>query len=691
MIHEGLHHVRPSRTAVALAVLALAIATPTSASASIPAVSRAKTITVFVAPTGRRHGRGRGTERLPYASLAIARDAIRGRLARIRSDVVVALGDGTYFLDRPLTLSAADSGHNGHTVRYVARPGTHPVVSGGVQIRGWKQSNPTKGIWTAPVDATLNTRQLYVDGVRATVATGPAPTTLTQTATGYTAGNEAMASWSNPRDIEFVYPSGPSNWTESRCRVASVVATTITMQQPCWDNTTRRSMRGTAVAIAGFGQPLKVAPVVTNARELLTQPGQWYLDRRHHEISYIPMPGQDPSRASVIAPRLPVLIDGVGTPGRPVHDIAFQGITFSHAGWTAPSAPTGYSDFQAGAFLQRANGYRERGTCAPTGGPCLFSELAQVPGNVRFRNDRSITFRDNTFEHLGAIGLSLGNGSQRASVTGNEFTDTSCSGLGIGGIDQPRAQSARQTAHIEIANNWFHATSTEYQSCAALLVGYAHHTTIRHNQINDVPYSGMSIGWGGWLERFPHRDPLANYSRNNVVANNLVFDEMKVIVDGGGIYTNGIQGTTLANGQTIENNLVVEQHSLSWAIYTDNGAMYVSIRNNAVWDAVDVPAASAIFAGVASQFSFGGCGGGPIAYDGNYSIQPDPSAGLIGAEPACGGHPLDGVTSVDNHVIAAQDQIPAALVSAAGLESRTRDRLSPTPMPTDLPPFTQYP
>ena len=683
---ESLHPVRLRRTAGGTA-LALALAlSATGASASIPAVSHAKAVTVFVAPTGYAHGRGRGTERSPYASLGVARDAIRGRLAHMRSDVVVTLGAGTYFLDHPLEFTAADSGRNGHTVRYAARPGTHPVVSGGTPIRGWRQTNPAKGIWTATVDPGLNTRQLYVDDVRATVATGPAPITLTQTATGYIAGSTTMASWSNPRDIEFVYPSGPSNWTESRCRVASIVGTIVTMQQPCWENTANRSIPGSAVTIGKFDGPLKVAPVVTNARELLTRPGQWYLDRRRHEISYIPMSGQDMAHTSAVAPRLQVLVDGVGTPRHPVHDLAFQGITFSHAGWIAPSAPTGYSDFQAGAFMQRANSNRARGSCAPTGGPCFFSELAQVPGNVRFRNDRNISFRDDTFTHLGAIGLALGDGSQRAVVTGNQFTDTSCSGLNVGGIDHPQAPRNARTAAIEIANNWFHATSVEYQSCAALLVGYAQHTTIRNNQINDVPYSGISIGWGGWLERFRGRGPLPNYSSNNVVANNLIFDEMKVIVDGGGIYTNGIEGTSLATGEKVENNIVLEQHNLTWAIYTDNGAMYVTVRNNAVWDALDVAAVSAIFPGASPQFSFGGCGGGPITYDGNYSIQPDPAGGLIAAQLACGGHPLDHVTVLSNHVITAQDQIPAALVSAAGLQPRAYARLTPTPMPTNLAP-----
>ena len=50
-----------------------------------------------------------------------------------------------------------------------------------------------------------------------------------------------MSTWRNPSEIEMVYDHGPSNWTQSRCRVRSIRGTSVTMVQPCWDNTTRRA------------------------------------------------------------------------------------------------------------------------------------------------------------------------------------------------------------------------------------------------------------------------------------------------------------------------------------------------------------------------------------------------------------------------------------------------------------------
>ncbi len=655
---------------------------------SIPPASAANQTagtTVYVAPAGR--GPERGTRAAPYRSIAAAQAAIRRQLPNLHTDLHVVLADGTYTLNTPLRFTGADSGRNGHDVIYEAAPGAHPVVSGGIPIRGWKPSTAANGAWVARVPATLRTRQLYVDGQRAPVASGPPPVGLTQTAPGYTAASAAMATWRNPAEIEMVYDLGPSNWTQSRCRVRSIRGTSITMAQPCWDNTSRRADAPHSVlARSLFNQDLQVTPVITNAFELLDQPGEWYLDQHKHRLYVIPTPGQDLTRAEVIAPRLETLLAGTGTTHAPIHDVTFRGLTFAHATWLAPSGPNGYSDFQTAQILSGTNAYRRGGDCSK-GQTCFYSMLTQVPANVSFDHDRNVTFTDNRFVHLGATGLALGTGSTGAQVSGNEFTDTSCAGVAVGRFDNPKATPNDRTAGTVIRANWIHAVAAEYQSCPGISVGYAQHVRIDHNQVNDLPYTGIATGWGGWRERLGNLAPVRNYSRDNAVTNNLVFDYMQVMADGGGIYTNGSQGGSLDHGQVIAGNVVLHQPNLSWAVYTDNGSENVTVRANVVYDVLEFAAAATIFPGAAPEFSFGGCSSGPVAYSGNWSIQPNPVQGLLGPLPTCGGHPLVGVTSTDNHVIGSLAEIPPAALAAAGLPAPARARLSPTARPINLPPF----
>ena len=182
------------------------------------------------------------------------------------SDIDVVLAGGTYRLSHTLAFSAAkgDGGTNGYTVTYEAAPGADPVLSGGERVSGWTEG--PDGVWQAQVPAGTVTSQLYVNGVRANIASEAAPTGFTQTATGYTTTDTAMDSWSNISDVQFVYNVG---WTQMRCDVASVSGATVTMDEPCFQNSTLKP----------YGVNAGLPSEIQNAKELLTNPGQWYLDQ----------------------------------------------------------------------------------------------------------------------------------------------------------------------------------------------------------------------------------------------------------------------------------------------------------------------------------------------------------------------------------------------------------------------------
>jgi hypothetical protein len=147
--------------------------------------------TVFVSPSGSDSAPG--TANAPVRTLTRARDLARAAT----HPVTVRLADGTYRMSAPLLLDARDSG-----VTWMAEDGAHPVVSGGAAVTGWALTDATKRLWSAPEPAGLNTRQLYVNGRRAILATGALPVSLTSNSTGYRASAATMASWRNPADIE---------------------------------------------------------------------------------------------------------------------------------------------------------------------------------------------------------------------------------------------------------------------------------------------------------------------------------------------------------------------------------------------------------------------------------------------------------------------------------------------------------
>ena len=87
--------------------------------------------------------------------------------------------------------------YSGSPARWKAVSGQFPVISGGAQITGWTKGSGS--IWSAPAPSTLDTRQLYINGMRAQRATGPLPVSVSQTSTGYTTSSgDPMANWRNP-------------------------------------------------------------------------------------------------------------------------------------------------------------------------------------------------------------------------------------------------------------------------------------------------------------------------------------------------------------------------------------------------------------------------------------------------------------------------------------------------------------
>lgn len=120
---------------------------------------------------------GDGSQQNPFDTIEKAQAAVRAILqapGTLDQDIVVNIGGGTYRLQEALSFDARDSGRDGHLVHYRAVDGEHPVISGGMAVTGWTAvSDPHLALasgaqlWQASIDPAIDSRQLYIDGVRA--------------------------------------------------------------------------------------------------------------------------------------------------------------------------------------------------------------------------------------------------------------------------------------------------------------------------------------------------------------------------------------------------------------------------------------------------------------------------------------------------------------------------------------------
>jgi len=628
---------------------------------------------VYAAPDGNDHAAGTATA--PVASVNRAAE-----LARSTSEHIVELRGGYYRLSTPLALTADDSGL---TLR--AHADDSVTISGGVRISDWKVASPERNLWSAPFPNGLQPpRQIYIDGVRATRASGRIPVALTMTKSGYTTvDNRSLPRWRRPEDLEFVYTGGneiwsePSvgigSWTEPRCPVASIHGTEIKMAEPCWTNSTQRVKLPTGSRAANLVGPASVGKAPTsmeNAFELLGRPGEFYIDTSAHRIYYTPRHGEDLEHADVEAPELTTLLTMSGTASAPVHDVTISGITFAFAAWFEPSGPEGFSEIQANYRVTGRDGASKQALCTlVSGGTCPFGAWTPEPGNITTQYADNVHFVRDTFTHLGAAGLAITGGAHHDLVQGCVFTDISGNGLELADVDKPEAPDPDFAIDNHIENNLFRNVGTEFRGGIPIVVGYAQHTRIAHNQIDHVPYAAISIGWGGWPDKI-ELPGVTNRSTGNIIEANNISHLMLKLSDGGGIYTQGRTGTSLADGEIVQNNVVTDQLSSGHAIYSDNGSSMITIRSNVIFNTDDNW-------GSRHKSYYDGAKGDdydPLAILDNWWQQGDTDSNV------------KQVVVQGNHLIDALNEAPATLLNNAGLEPIFRSLHVDAPLVAPEPP-----
>ncbi|VXC39799.1 right-handed parallel beta-helix repeat-containing protein [Aeromicrobium sp. 9AM] len=500
------------------------------------------------------NGYGNSCSLMQPCSVSTAQSQVRAAAPSMSADLIIRFTAGTY---PALTLRDTDSGQRGYVVRYEAAAGVKPVISGARQITGWSLRDSTKNIWQARVPRSFTSRQLYVNGVRASLASRPVADILgglTKTSTGYTSTRAGMSGWRNPADTELVFPGGGNDpvaggvqsatpWTWSMCGVSGVSGTRVTVDSACWNK---------AATVLGSDTTILSKPTaLQNNYALLGAPGQFYLDDPADTVYYVPRAGETLQSANVVMPEATALLTATGTASSPIHDLQVAGLTFEYATWTPSS--TGVIDVQSNVI----------GGETPSG-------LAMIPSAVAFTRTRNIVFERNTLRHLGGGGVSFTAGTG-AVVRGNAVTDVSSTGITIGDAVAWSSPSVYDTG-ATVSNNVVRNVAAEYLGGVGIFAGWVKQTRITHNEVSDLPFMGISLGWG-WNNA---SDMVDNHIDGNLVEN----VHGSSLYDGGAIYVLGKQGDS--PGSTISANHVAGDAQPYGALYLDAGASHWTVRDNVV-------------------------------------------------------------------------------------------------------------
>ena len=492
--------------------------------------------------------------------------------------VTVYLRQGIYALKTPLILSAEDS----WPVTFKPYRNEKPVISGGERITGWKTTTINrKTAWVVDLPEVAEGkwcfRQLFVNGRRAKRPRLPKKGLFRmkeapgmKLPAGWGGGGQTqficnageVRPFRNLNDVEVVYLHF---WIEERSGIAAFDPNSnlVTMQRPSW-----------SALVGNHGSQL-ADYYLDNVFEALSEPGEWYLDRKEGRLYYLPRKGETLGKTEVIAPRCLQLLALVGKPeeNQYVEHIRFEGIRFAHTDWRHPDSSDEGTTLIAPDMSQPSHGrHLSRGNKASAG-----QAASDVPGVIYFEGARFCAVEQCVIEHIGWYGVEIADACHGIRVVGNTIRDMGAGGVKINGAaaSDPNVK-IRQTGHHQVTDNEIAHGGRVFHSAIGVYSAHAHTIAICHNHIHDLFYSGISCGWEwGYQE---------NISRDNLIAFNHIHDiGQKLLSDMGGIYTLGVQPGTVLRNNLIYN--VSSAHYGGWCIYPDEGSSHLLIENNVCYDA----------------------------------------------------------------------------------------------------------
>jgi hypothetical protein len=515
----------------------------------VATVLPARAATFFVATNGNDGWTGR-LERPnrqggdgPFATLPAAIQAARAaRRATPGEAVSVFLRGGTHVLNEPLTLSPGDSGVDAKKPFLIAAyRNEHPVISGGRRVTGWRKSASRPELWEAEVPEVREGKwyfhQLFVDGRRATRARTPndgffriqGASPQDKPVKIKFAPGDIRKEWADDGDVEL---RAFLSWADIRMQIRSV------------DETNH------VATLSGDPRPsnqeANARYFIENAPDALDQPGEWYLNRRTGVVAYCPRPGEDMTRAEVIAPRLSDLVVMRGDFGakNPVRHVTLRGLTFSHTDWEL--GRDGYADTQAAIATH---------------------------GDILGEAAVDCVVEDCVFSHLAGYAIEAGRGCQHWKITGNEMFDLGGGGVRLGEPEK-RTESFEQSSGHVVTDNHLHDLGVVYPPAVGVFVLQSGNNRIAHNHIHHLYYTAVSVGWNWGYQETPCHDNVVEFNHMHHIGQDMLSDM-------GAVYTLGIQ-----HGTVVRNNLIHDVSAFTyggWGLYPDEGSTGLVWENNVVY------------------------------------------------------------------------------------------------------------
>jgi len=521
---------------------------------------------LYVAPDG--DDANEGTAERPFATIQRAQAAVRHKSeAGLKDDVVVYLRGGIYYLEKALKFGPLDGGTKERSVTYAAAEGQGVTISGGREIHGWKQGSD--GLWTLELpDVKAGKwffRQLYADGKRMPRGRYPAE--------GFLKIKRVSKDY---KTLQFTEPLPDRNFGGQETEVVVVQNWSISRElivQSKPEELTAETQIGWVGHMACLPKP-RMSAFLENALSLVTEPGQWYLDRKSGTLYYKAADGEDPNQRRFVAPRVDQLVRVEGASDRPVRNLHFKVIGFEHSNWLIPKI--GYDGIQAC--------YHGTTVDEPA---CYAVDVA-----VELEYCEGCTIEQCRLTRIGGSGIGIGAGCRDNRIVGCVISDVGATGVNVGHMkvkdplwaDWSNPDDA--PSNNEVANCYIHHCGADLWGAHGIFDAMTRDTKIRHNEVAWIPYGGIATGYVWGTERTSQRGCVIEY--------NHIHEVTLKLNDSGCLYTLGFQPGSIIRGNLLHGvrfGGFAGGQICNNGIFFDEGSKGFLLEDNVIYDVDQAPGA----------------------------------------------------------------------------------------------------
>ncbi len=459
---------------------------------------------------------------------------IDGLKNNTEDDIVVNLSQGIYYLNKPLRFNAE------HRVPIKIIGKGKVIVSGDRSLNDWEVL--PNGFWRTKIAIDDRIYQLNIDGCIMQRAKSP------NNGVYYLQDGDLIVRDGSNVTYKAVMPEGLEDELKSIQEHEKPVINLFRLFTHSKSyiqsyNIEDRSLTYTELYTYSFFKPSNnTGFILENYFAALDSPGEWYQDKDGY-VYYMPREGESVNDLKISYPKLYNLVTILGSSSSVAGNVTFQNIIFEGCG--VKENETGIAPYQSAYTLD---------------------------GAVRSKYANNVNIVNCEFRGIGGYAVWIMEKCEGCQISGNYIHDIAGGGIKIGGLNIKEKYACRD---INASNNIIRRIGRDYPGVAGVILTYAHHCDISHNDISDGYYTGISVGFSWGYGESPTHDNKISYNRISNLGQGMLNDFA-------GIYTLGISPGTIIN-----NNLIYDikpRGGGAMGIYTDEGSSDILIENNVAYN-----------------------------------------------------------------------------------------------------------